>query len=79
VWPSRITHLLKAWLTNDGQPPNRPSRWAKLYQQGKMKDEDPRRQYVKKKDNHEGFLDLKGFYRAVNSEMQAIKKMKPID
>jgi hypothetical protein len=44
-----------------------------------MKDEDPRRQYVKKKDNPEGFLDLKGFYRAVNSEMQAIKKMKPID
>jgi hypothetical protein len=29
--------------------------------------------YVKSPDNH-GFLDLKGFHRAVNAEMQGIKK-----
>jgi len=34
---------------------------------------------VKKKTNPDGFLDLKGFRRVVDGEMQAIKKLKPID
>jgi hypothetical protein len=35
--------------------------------------------YVKKKENQDGFLSPKEFHRAVNAEMQAIKKMKAID
>ena len=35
--------------------------------------------YVKKKENPDGFLSMKDFNRAVNVEMQAIKKMKPIN
>ena len=60
--------------------------WAKLYQQGKMQDDDLRRQleitfepYVKKAGQPDGFLSLKDFHRAVNVEMQAIKKMRVID
>jgi hypothetical protein len=60
--------------------------WAKSYQQGKMKDEDLRRQleitfepYVKKPGQPDGFLSMKDFNRAVNAEMQPIKKFKAID
>jgi hypothetical protein len=34
---------------------------------------------VKKKENPDGFLTMKDFHRAVNVELQAIKKMKAID
>ena len=34
--------------------------------------------YVKKQANPDGFLDLKGFHRVVNAEMQAIKKLKAL-
>jgi hypothetical protein len=30
-------------------------------------------------ENPDGFLTMKDFKRAVNAEMQAIQKMKPID
>jgi hypothetical protein len=34
---------------------------------------------VRKQENPDGFLTMKDFHRAVNAEMQAIKKMKTID
>jgi hypothetical protein len=34
---------------------------------------------VRKKEHPDGFLSLKDFHRAVNAEMETIKKMKAID